>query len=326
MPDLKPDHLIIRYLSHEATAAEQEQLFDWVSRNNENHKIFNEYVAAWSKQTGDQPVFDTQNALWKLNDKINAHETVEKKKTVFWNRWNIAAAIAFMITAGVILYNTGRNAYEQHTESQLTEFITTDKRDTITLSDGSFITLNENSILKYSKDFSGNTREAYLIGEAFFKVAKNSSKPFIIHTENITTQVVGTSFNINTTNNSIVVSVATGSVKVSDGFATELLKPYEKVAYSKNTFSKESTDLSELIWTDRSLKFDDTPLEEVVKKLQKHYEVKIILKDEALKKCALTGRFTNEPLNVVLQAMEYSLGISAKKENNTITLSGKGCQ
>jgi transmembrane sensor len=166
----------------------------------------------------------------------------------------------------------------------------------------------------------------YLTGEAFFEITKDSSRPFIIHTGNVTTQVVGTSFNINTADNTVIVSVATGSVMVSDGSAKELLKPYEKVIYSRNTFSKSSTDLSELTWTDRTLKFDDTPLEQVITKLEKHYEVKIMLSNEALKKCALTGKFTNEPLETVLQAMEYSLGVNVKHVKDTITLSGKGCQ
>jgi transmembrane sensor len=104
------------------------------------------------------------------------------------------------------------------------------------------------------------------------------------------------------------------------------LKPYEKATYTGSRFSKESTNLSELAWNDRSLKFDDTPLEQVIKKLERHYEVKIVLNNKALKKCALTGKFNNEPLDAVLQAMEYSLGVTIKHVNDTITLSGKGCQ
>lgn len=326
MPDLKPDHLIIRYLSREASAFEQEQLFEWVSRSKENQKVFNEYSAAWSKQEQEQSVFDSRNALRKLNDKIDAYETSENKKVVFWNRWNIAAAIAFMVIAGFVLYNTTRNSSEIRIDSLLSEFVTTARKDTIRLSDGSVITLNANSSLKYPETFSAVNREVYLTGEAFFEIAKDSSKPFIIHTGSITTQVVGTSFNINTSDSNIIVSVATGSVKVSDGSATELLKPNEKVTYSGNGFSRESTDLSELIWNDRSLKFDDTPLEQVIKKLERHYEVKIMLDNEALKKCALTGKFNNEPLDAVLQAIEYSLDIKIKHVNDTITLSGKGCQ
>jgi transmembrane sensor len=326
MPDLKPDHLIVRYLSREASASEQEQLFEWVSHSKENQKIFNEYSASWSKQEQEHPVFDFRQALRKLNEKIDAQETTEKKKIVFWNRWSIAATLALMMLAGFVLYVTSRDSSETQHEIVLSEFATTTQQDTIRLSDGSVITLNANSSLKYPEAFSAANREVYLRGEAFFEIAKDSSKPFIIHTGSITTQVVGTSFNINTAANNIIVSVATGSVKVSDGSTSELLKPYEKATYTGSRFSKESTNLSELAWNDRSLKFDDTPLEQVIKKLERHYEVKIVLNNKALKKCALTGKFNNEPLDAVLQAMEYSLGVTIKHVNDTITLSGKGCQ
>jgi ferric-dicitrate binding protein FerR (iron transport regulator) len=326
MPDLKPDHLIIRYLSNEASAIDQEHLFDWVSRSQENQSVFNAYVAAWTKQAHTPDSFDLQRALAALNTKIDAYELQENKKTVFWNRWNIAAAVIFIITAGFVLYHTGKSAYQTHADTLLTEFVTTTQRDTITLSDGSVITLNINSALTYPETFSAANREVYLTGEAFFEVARDSSKPFIIHTRNITTQVTGTSFNINTTASSIIVSVATGSVTVSDGSATEALKPYEKIVYAEKAFSKTTTDLSELAWYDRTLRFDETPLEEVIEKLAQHYDVRIILKNEALKKCSLTGKFTNEPLDAILQAMEYSLGTQARHVNDTIILSGNGCQ
>lgn len=326
MPDPKPDHLIVRYLSNEASAIDQEHLFDWISQSKENQKIFNAYVAAWSKQTRNPHVVDTERALGKFNQKIDAYELLENKKIVFWNRWNIAAAVIFMITAGFILYNTGKNAYQTYADSLLTEFVTTTNREAITLSDGSVITLNANSALKYPEAFPVAGREVYLTGEAFFEVAKDPAKPFIIHTGNIITQVVGTSFNIHASDTSIIVSVATGSVHVSDGSTTEQLKPYEKVTYRQKAFVKTSTNLSELAWTDRTLKFENTPLEQVIKKLQQHYEVKIILENVALTKCTLTGKFTNEPLDAVLQAMEYSLGTHASQLNDTITLSGTGCQ
>jgi transmembrane sensor len=326
MPDLQPDHLIIRYLSNEASAIDQEHLFDWVSRSKENQRIFNAYVAAWSKQTNASYTFNIPAALTQLNNRIDLYEGTESKKTIFWNRWNIAAAIVFLIAAAFTLYHTGRKTYDEHVESQLTEFVTTTKRNATTLPDGSKITLNINSSLKYPEVFSAENREVYLIGEAFFEITRDSLRPFLIHTGNVTTRVVGTSFNIHTADNRVIVSVASGTVQVSDGTREAFVRPYEKITYQQNTFSKEFTDLSELAWNDRTLKFDDSSLETVIEKLQEHYEVKILLKNEALKKCTLTGTFTNKPLRAVLEAIEFSLGISVETENDRITLSGKGCQ
>jgi len=326
MSDQKPDHLIIRYLSNEASAIEQEHLFDWVSRSKVNQKIFNQYVSAWSAQLDRGERFNSTRALEKLSARINTHEKFQKTKTVFWNTWNVAAAIVLLIVAGLMLFQAGINSYHAHKSSLLTEFVTTSKLDKVTLSDGSVITLNSNSVLRYPEEFSLSVREVYLTGEAFFEVAKDTLKPFIIHTGDLTTRVVGTSFNILTTETRIVVSVATGSVSVSDGNTTESLKPFEKVTYNQHSLLKETTDLEELAWNDRTLKFEDVPLEDVAKKLEQHYEVKIAFESESLKKCVLTGKFKNEPINRILQAIEYSLNIKVTQKNKLITLSGKGCQ
>lgn len=326
MPDLKPDHLIVRYLSNEATPAEQEKLFDWVSRSKENQRIFNEYVNLWSNTDKTNNSFNLDQALGKLNDRIDEFEVAEKKKTVFWNRWNLAAAIALLIVSGFVLFHTGVFTHREHLQSLMQE-ITTDSTTYVTLADGSVITLNKNSTLRYPETFVAATREVYLTeGEAFFKVAKDPTKPFIIHTNDITTKVVGTSFNIRSSTDEVVVSVATGKVEVSDGKQTETLLPYERTIYRNQTFKKEATTLAELEWMERKLIFSDTPLEDAARQIEEHFEVTVNFKNEALKKCQITGKFKNQSLETVLNAIAFSSDVTYKIELDTVTLSGTGCK
>lgn len=322
---MNPEHLIVRYLSNEATPAEQEQLFDWVSQNPENKKVFDDYVSLWSVRQNASRQFNVQSGLSRLNDRINDFEKQEQRKNAFWNVWNMAAAILLLVVSGFTLYFNGIAAFEDHAQSLLSETSATDQLSVVTLSDGSVITLNKQATLKYPATFDAKTREVYLSGEAFFQVAKDSSKPFVIHANGITTTVLGTSFNVKASADSVTVSVATGKVRVSDGRQTQLVMPYERVLYSDATFTKSSSDLSELNWNSRVLEFNDITLGQAAELISQFYEIQVTFQHEKLKNCVITGKFKNQRLETVLQAIEFSTDVHSEVKNNSVLLFGKGC-
>lgn len=322
---MNPEHLIVRYLSNEATPAEQEQLFDWVSQNPENKKVFDDYVSLWSVRQNASRQFNVQSGLSRLNDRINEFEKQEQRKNAFWNVWNMAAAILLLVVSGFTLYFNGISAFEDHAQSLLSETSATDQLSVVTLSDGSVITLNKQATLKYPATFDAKTREVYLSGEAFFQVAKDSSKPFVIHANGITTTVLGTSFNVKASADSVTVSVATGKVRVSDGRQTQLVMPYERVLYADATFTKSSSDLSELNWNSRVLEFNDITLGQAAELISQFYEIQVTFQHEKLKNCVITGKFKNQRLETVLQAIEFSTDVHSEVKNNSVLLFGKGC-
>lgn len=329
MPDLKPDHLIVRYLSNEASAEEQEQLFEWISRSPENHRIFNEYINAWSSHAKPKDLFDARKGLKAVNARIDAWEEdrQEQRKVIFLNRWSIAAAIVLLIVSGFVFMRSTNFLFQQKAEqTQLLEAKAgSDTLQKVTLPDGSVITLNKNASLQYPETFGSASREVHLTGEAFFEVAGDSLKPFRIHTHEVTTTVLGTSFNIRAATHEIVISVATGKVKVSNGKQNETLKPYEKVTYRDQGFMKQSTTLAELDWTDRALIFEDATLEEAAKKIAKHFDVSVSFKNEALKRCLITGKFKNQSLETVLNVIAFSNDMQYVIKDDAVVLSGKGC-
>lgn len=322
---MNPEHLIVRYLSNEATPAEQEQLFDWVSQNPENKKVFDDYVSLWSVRQNASRQFNVQSGLSRLNDRINEFEKQEQRKNAFWNVWNMAAAILLLVVSGFTLYFNGISAFEDHAQSLLSETSATDQLSVVTLSDGSVITLNKQATLKYPATFDAKTREVYLSGEAFFQVAKDSSKPFVIHANGITTTVLGTSFNVKASADSVTVSVATGKVRVSDGRQTQLVMPYERVLYADATFTKSASDLSELNWNSRVLEFNDITLGQAAELISQFYEIQVTFQHEKLKNCVITGKFKNQRLETVLQAIEFSTDVHSEVKNNSVLLFGKGC-
>lgn len=325
MPDLKPDHLIVRYLSHEATPAEQEKLFEWVSRSQENQRIFNEYVNLWSNTDKSGSTFNLENATRKLNARIDEFEATDNKN-IFWNRWSIAAAILLLMVAGFVLFQSEVFTPDEPMRSQLQELKSGDSTARVALPDGSIITLNKNAVLHYPEAFTAGTREVYLSGEAFFQIAKDPARPFIIHTNDMTTTVVGTSFNIRSAPVEVVVSVATGKVKVSNGRQTEILLPNEKMTYKEQSFKKEPTGLTELHWMNRTLVFKDTSLEDAAKLIEEHFDVTVSFQHSALKKCLITGTFKNQSLETVLSAIAFSNDVRYEIINDTVMLSGTGCK
>jgi transmembrane sensor len=328
-----PEHLIIRYLSREATPDEQEALFDWVAADERHQQLFHEWVTAWEQKLPYNKAFHLSPALEKLNRRIDAYDQAltepAEARTVSLTWWKLAASLALFIAAGLGIYFYTFRSASQPGEVAYRVSSTTGGQQAVTLADGTVVTLNANSLLRYPTAFTGTTREVYLEGEAFFSVARDEAHPFMIHTGALTTQVLGTSFNVRSRADAITVSVATGKVHVRHGNEGHILLPDDQLVYDihHHTAREGKADLvAALAWMQRVLVFEDLSLEEAAKKLQAAYGVRVVLENAALRRCVITGRYTNQPLEKVLKAMAYSIGIQYTLRNNIVTLTGKGCE
>ena len=205
----------------------------------------------------------------------------------------------------------------------------------VALSDGSLITLNTNTIIQYPETFDGAIREVWLNeGEAFFEVAKGSSHPFIVHTRDTRTEVIGTSFNIRTEAlKSTEVIVVTGVVS----FNTNMVNEKEKVILSAGTagtFNSEGrsiervnkVDLNRIAWMTHQLEFNDAPVEEVFKTLEVYFNVKIQTSDSTILSCRFRGSFQDANLSEIFEVMTFSLDLKIAAQGNVYSVSGKGCK
>ncbi len=330
MEEINPINLITRHLSREATPEEEVQLHNWLVQDEANKRIFAEYLDLWEKKLPHKAEFDLAKGLQRLNHKIDQHEEHEVKAHSSFGWRKIAASVTIFLAASFGVYFLGKySEWSSRNISYTARTTSSAERTTLTLSDGSVVQLNSNSALRYPETFKGFKREVYLTGEAFFEVVKDSLRPFIIHTDDVTTQVLGTSFNVNTTNNLITVSVATGKVKVSREKEIYLLLPAEKITYSAltNKMIKSPANLEhELAWKNNTIIFEDTQLSEAAKKLEQTFGVKINFENNALEKCLITGKYTNVSLEKILRAMSFSTGMQFKIQEKRILLSGKGCK
>lgn len=203
----------------------------------------------------------------------------------------------------------------------------------ITLPDGTTICLNAGSRLRYPDKFKQNTREVNLTGEAFFKVAHDSSKPFIIYSGKIKTTVLGTSFNVKAYNEdkSVKITVVSGKVGVVPTISKKpavLLTSNMQMVYNKTSqtvLTEKIDDASSVIsWQQGKLQYHNTPLFDVLADVQRKYNVEIRA-DKNLLNCTLYADFNNMPLEKVLKLTEALINAHFKKDGNVYTLKGKGC-
>ncbi|HXB36019.1 MAG TPA: FecR domain-containing protein [Puia sp.] len=225
-------------------------------------------------------------------------------------------------------------------------------RTHLTLPDGTLVWLNAGSRLTYGKNFNTTTREVNLTGEAFFDVAHNTQKPFLIHTTRIDVQVLGTRFNVKSypSDRTTEATLIRGSIEVliRDRPSEKIiLRPDEKlvvandtgilhrlspgrygapgpgdplVAIRKPTYEQKTGAIIETSWVDNKLIFREETFGDLASKMQRWYGVTIQFADPALEQLQFTGTFKEETIEQALDALKYTARFSYQTEGNLIII------
>ncbi len=228
-----------------------------------------------------------------------------------------------------------RIQYREKSDSLATENLTFNtlyvpfgKKFIIELSDGTVVNLNSGSRLKYPVQFRADTvRQVFLEGEAYFNVTKNTEQAFIVNTDNLRTSVYGTQFNITSypSNDMDLVVLVEGSIGISkDKLQETILVPNELVSVNKQNgaLSKSKVDIKKYIaWKDGVLWFDAEPFDNIIRTLERHYNVIIENQLDNLNSIKFTGTFeNNESIEEILEVFAEYKSFKFKKENNLITI------
>ncbi|MEM1136784.1 MAG: FecR domain-containing protein [Bacteroidota bacterium] len=255
-------------------------------------------------------------------------KSTQEKNIFHYINYGIVASLLLFCLLGTIWWNTKCKENNQQQQIALQEkIIPKGQKYTIKLSDGTVVKLNAESKFSFPSTFSGNTRKVYLQGEAFFEVAKDEKKPFIIQTKRVETKVLGTSFNIKAypTDMEEVISVATGKVMVRsrahNTIDTLYLLPNQEALLSNesDTLKKQAFDVFEkLSWKEGIIYFKDADFEEIRTKLERWYGVEISHQLSKQIKKGYTGEYKNQPLTNVLEALSFSLEFQYKIKNNNV--------
>ncbi|SFE55350.1 FecR family protein [Chitinophaga sp. CF118] len=200
------------------------------------------------------------------------------------------------ISAGDVQLNAGSNKLQytaNKTESGFNTLIVPPKMDyKLVLSDGTEVWLNATTKLRFPFNFNGNQREVYLEGEAFFNVAKNTTQPFIVHTEKTEIRVLGTTFNVSAYKNGITsTSLVSGAVTSKSATAQVTLKPgQEAVVTDNDKFDIRNFDSDEVLaWMRGIYIFHNTSLKDIGGVIERWYGVKVVFDRPELAAKKFTG-------------------------------------
>jgi len=356
----------VRYLSGEMGSDECRRFEQEMAGDEEKQRIFGEYTSIWSgvDRLAAQQKYDLDAEWEQFSGKIELEQTkgqrsgntdldehqdhrtrsldidgkvddgIQEDKTgvppvrAITRRafaWRIAAVFVAGL-AGLAGWFLIRNniSYEQLAVQQGTEVIE--------LSDGSVITLNAGSRLKYNMD-DPDQRNVILRGEAFFEIARDPGRPFIIEAGSAMIQVLGTSFNVNAyeENEVVEVTVATGLVSMAaKGRMAQqiILNPGNAGIYDKEAKKLElisSADPNATAWKTRKLVFSETPLGEVVKVISHVYNTEVQLANDSLSACPITVSFQDQELGAVLNVIASTLDLQMERRGGAVVLTGEGC-
>ncbi len=201
----------------------------------------------------------------------------------------------------------------------------------IKLSDGTMVWLNAGSSLRFPIQFHEKLifREVELVGEAFFQVAKNTEQPFLVKTSGVVVKVLGTAFNISSYGDeeNIKTTLVEGSVNITDKSNKSnqtIIKPNQQCVFAKASgkLTNKVVDVEKYIaWIDNRLLFENDPFHEIIKKIERSYNVEITCENFALNNTRFTGEFDIEDVNEVLATFNASTPFHYKIKNNQIIIS-----
>ena len=269
-----------------------------------------------------------------------------------WIRWASVAAAVILIVAAWMLFS-GKSDADSFVNKKIQEGLLENLNNTaeaklVTLEDGSTVMLQPHARIAFPRHFIKEKREVFFEGEGFFNVTRNVNRPFFVYNNKLVTEVLGTSFNIKIIDNKIEVSVKTGRVAVyENGQRTNvyaqrkdengvIITPNQKVTYYEEnrhfitslveapvpvTHNDSSGSPSAAKYV-----FDDTPLSEVLKAIEKTYEIEIVLENESLNECPFTGDIARQnlynKLEFICQAFQASYEVKGTK---ILIKGGHGC-
>lgn len=242
-----------------------------------------------------------------------------RRRTLLRRMVAVTAAAAAVAAAVVLLYRPV-------SQKQILAAVSTGygSMKTITLPDGTVVTLNANSTLQYdSAGWQPDTREVWVNGQAFFDVAPDAAGKFMVHAgDKLTVQVLGTRFHVAARPKGTAVVLNSGKVKVNSNEHTLVLQPGEMVSYLSNgQLLRQHADTLQLTsWKDNQQVFRDAALEEIADFIEEQFGAEVTFAAPQLSHLQFTGTTPANDLDVLLNILAKSLDIRIDKHNNKVMI------
>lgn len=268
---------------------------------------------------------------------IRQLETAGKLRHALFVPWQkagrIAAAVLLLITTSIATYYVYNDWVTPENTTLCKMEVPHGSQSKVVLPDGSEVCLNSGSVLEYEPDFGkGHTREVRLTGEGYFQVSKDAGRPFIVHTNDIHVKVLGTVFNMRAYANDKVIelSLIEGKVNVfsrSETNGNVILRPNERLTYDKSS-KKMWTDKVDAKrfaqWTTGRLNFVNASLVDIMKDVERKYNVRVVVDSEHMKGEIFSGSISPKlTIDEILDYIDVDNKYRWERSGNVVTISDK---
>lgn len=348
--------ILYRYIQGDCTRQELRKLGNWIQEDPANEDFFTSFIEGNNEEEEIQ--FDSEvKAAWdefKKNNlemtpkaikgtgpsdplDLSLHRSVERKNKkrrhgiAFWS-FSVAAVmlLLFALVFVVRQFSVLDESKSQEKESFQEISTVRGQRSNLKLSDGTKVVLNSSSSLRIPKNYGKETRTVYLDGEAFFEVKHDEQNPFIVVSHHTFTKDLGTKFNVTAYDSSnIEVAVQEGLVSMGNVEKGELQKEIVeltpgKLGVLKSVGGLTVSDIRNMDqyvgWTQGKLAFRGTPFPQVIKRLERWFDIdcKVEASSADLTKRTLTATYNNMPMSEVLKVFSISMDVSYTRLGRTI--------
>lgn len=323
------ENIIIRVIRGEATESENRAVLEWIKQSNENLKQFSDLKMMWAIASAPDEEAGVEELL-QFKSSIQDRHRFNFKDRRFWLGFASAASVAVVIIlAGLFSGKFGvdnpskMSANNPEIKTAVNQrYMYTDKgvKGKVVLPDGSTVWLNSDSKLVYPDNFIGDLREVEISGEAYFEVKKDSTKPMLVKTpKGFTVRVTGTTFSIKSYENDLLSKAIlyNGSIELitnSGGDKEEVvldLKPNDcaTIAVDGTTKITRIEKTTDIAWLKGEIIFEDTPMNEVLKVIERWYGKKFEVKDSSFYNYKLNATFKSESLVQILDIINLCTSV-----------------
>lgn len=324
-------HDIKRYLEQKTTAAESEQIRGWLINPENDAELRRILGEIWTNSEirlkGQEPDFNRM--LDQVHHQINNHQIRQLKQKAlspsFYQLFSRVAAILIipLLLLSLYFYFNPANSSKLASVTFREIYTKPGTRTQINLSDGTRVWLNDGTSFRYPESFSGDKREVFVDGEAYFEVKSNPANPFVVNNPMMNTVVTGTHFNLNaySADKYFEATLLEGKISLERNNQTLKMKPGEQVQFDsqlEEIVRKTVDPQNASAWVDGKLIFKDEKLGTAIRKLARWYNVEIVLSNPEISSYLLTGTFEDEKLDQTLKLISQALPVSFefKKVNN----------
>jgi ferric-dicitrate binding protein FerR (iron transport regulator) len=313
-----------RILTGEATVEERDLFYKEIDTDPDKKKDFETMESQW--------VAASNAMLFKSLDANAAWARQKNEYLDLSNLRNNAGSSPIWKWAAVLILGIGLAYYFMADPLNSTVQYTTIATGVsevlpVTMADGSVITLNQNTTLEYY--FNDGARKVKFNGEAYFDIATDLDRPFVIEMENAYVKVLGTEFNVRTNLSAVDVLVEEGLVEFGqkDRSDKKLLKAGTSGKLENSILSETNVrELNTISWYNKELVFNQSPLNEVFTDLSRTYHIGFQYDNSSVKNCRLTANFSNEKLPNILETLNTIFKVDFEANENTYLVTGESCE